>query len=317
MAGITDAAARSIAIEHGAPMCTTEMISAKGLTYGNKRTEELLRTMDNEKKVIVQIFGSDPAVMRDGAQIVQHLMGKRLYALDINMGCPAPKIFNNGEGSALMRNEDLAAAIVRSVKDVSAVPVSAKIRSGVTSESVNAVPFAEALADAGADWITVHGRTRAQQYSGRANWDIIRQVVEAVQVPVIGNGDVDSARAAQNMLETTGCRGVMIGRGAVGNPFLFEELRAWENGQQATCPSPWDRITVLLRHLALAVADKGERRGILEMRAQMPKYLRGLRGASEVRAKLVHLQSEAALRDLLNQYSAALKRCEAERSVLN
>lgn len=317
MAGFTDAATRSIAIQHGAPMCTTEMISAKGLTYGNRRTEDLLRTMDNEKKVIVQIFGSDPAVMRDGAQIVRERMGDKLFAIDINMGCPAPKIFNNGEGAALMGDPKKAARIVRAVKDAVSVPLSVKIRSGITRDSINAVPFALVLADAGANWITVHGRTRSQQYSGAADWDIIREVAAAVPVPVIGNGDVSSAADAGRMRECTRCAGVMIARSAIGNPFLFEQFGAGKEGRPAGMPSPAERIGVLLRHLSLAIADKGERRGILEMRAQIPKYLRGIRGAGEMRARLVLMLGQAEIEDALHGYLRQISDCKEPSDLLN
>lgn len=310
MAGITDAATRAIARRYGAEMCVTEMISAKGLLYHNAHTEELLLVSEEEPEVIVQIFGSDPGAMREGAQRVQELLGSRLYGIDINMGCPAPKIFSNGEGSALMANPDLAAAIVQAVKNASDVPVSVKMRSGISKETVNAVPFAKTMEDAGADWLTIHGRTRDQQYSGNADWNILENSVKHIGIPVIGSGDVRSAEDARRMRQETGCAGVMIGRAAIGNPFLFAQIQTDLRGERWKPPTAAERIQVLKEHLEREIRDKGERRGILEMRAQMPKYLRGLPGACDARARLLQMRDTEAICELLDGFAEQNSGCQ-------
>lgn len=302
MAGFTDAAMRSIAVEHGAPICHTEMISSQGLVYGNRKTEELLRRLPNEGTYIVQIFGKNPDVMARAAEIVQDRTGAALAGIDINMGCPAPKINRNGEGCVLMGNPRLAADIVRAVKSAAGVPVSVKFRSGLDKKHVNAAEFALLLEDAGADRLTIHPRTRVQQYGGAADWDVLREAASAVSIPVTGSGDVVDGGSALRMLAETGCRSVMIGRAAVGNPHIFQEVQAALDAVPYTAPTNAERLSVLLDHLDLALKEKGVPRAILEMRAHIPKYLKGMRGACEMRVKLFSLTDPDDIRRTVEAY---------------
>ena len=236
LAGVTDTAFRSICKDLGCGLVYTEMVSAKGLYYKNENTENLLFFSENEKPVAVQIFGSDPFIMAKAAEYFND--NKDVCIIDINMGCPAPKIIKNGDGSALMRDPELAGRIVREVKQASLKPVTVKFRKGFDENSVNAVDFAKVMEHAGADAITVHGRTRSQMYSGEADWDIIKSVKQAVSIPVIGNGDVFTAEAAVDIRNLTGCDAVMIGRGAMGNPWIFRQIMQMNNGDEVTFPSP-------------------------------------------------------------------------------
>lgn len=308
MAGITDAAMRATCIRWGAPLCSSEMVSAKGLIYGSRNTKRLLSRLPEERSFIVQIFGREPAVMADAAALLQDELGEALAGLDLNMGCPAPKIFRQGEGAALMGEPQLAREIVRRCADVLRVPLSVKIRSGLRAEEINAPEFARLLEDAGAARITVHGRTAKQMYHGESDPGIIAAVKEAVSVPVIGNGDIQSAADAGRLLAATGCDGVMIARGAIGNPFLFAELKAFFAGQPLPPPpSPRDRIRELLAQTGRAAADKGEAVAIREMRSQMPRYLKGLHGASAVRGSLNQAATIADLTEMLHAYLERLE----------
>lgn len=309
MAGITDAAMRSVCIAHGAPLCYTEMISARGLVCGNRNTGRLLRRLANEKRYIVQIFGREPAVMAAAAGQLEAELGDALAGLDINMGCPAPKVFRHGEGAALMGEPELAAKIIRACADAVAVPLSVKFRAGLNAREINAADFARMAEGSGADRITVHGRTAAQMYRGQSDPGIIAAVKAAVAVPVIANGDVCSAASAAALLSETGCDSVMVARGAIGNPFLFAELSAYFDSRPLPDPpTPRDRIGVLLRQTELAAADKGEQVAVREMRAQIPRYLRGLHGAAAVRGALNQAGSLQELGALLQAY---LERLEA------
>ena len=275
MAGVTDLAFRQICREHGAGLTVTEMASAKALEYGDKKTPRLLRLARGEHPASAQIFGSDPACMARSAKRALELSGCDI--IDINMGCPAPKIVGNGDGSALMKSPDLAARIVAAVKQAVPVPVTVKFRMGWDAQSVNCVEFARLCEQAGADMVAVHGRTRSQQYSGTANWDIIRAVKEAVSIPVAANGDVFAPQDVPRILAHTGADFVMIGRGSLGDPWIFERAQAlMQTGVLPPLPSFAERIDTAVRQIELAVADKGERVALLEARKHVNWYLKGV-----------------------------------------
>lgn len=275
MAGVTDLAFRQICREHGAGLTVTEMASAKALEYGDKKTPRLLRLARGEHPASAQIFGSDPACMARSAKRALELSGCDI--IDINMGCPAPKIVGNGDGSALMKSPDLAARIVAAVKQAVPVPVTVKFRMGWDAQSVNCVEFARLCEQAGADMVAVHGRTRSQQYSGTANWDIIRAVKEAVSIPVAANGDVFAPQDVPHILAHTGADFVMIGRGSLGDPWIFERAHAlMQTGVLPPLPPFAERIDTAVRQIELAVADKGERVALLEARKHVNWYLKGV-----------------------------------------
>lgn len=275
MAGVTDLAFRQICREHGAGLTVTEMASAKALEYGDKKTPRLLRLAPGEHPASAQIFGSDPACMARSAKRALELSGCDI--IDINMGCPAPKIVGNGDGSALMKSPDLAARIVAAVKQAVPVPVTVKFRMGWDAQSVNCVEFARLCERAGADMVAVHGRTRSQQYSGTANWDIIRAVKEAVSIPVAANGDVFAPQDVPHILAHTGADFVMIGRGSLGDPWIFERAHAlMQTGVLPPLPPFAERIDTAVRQIELAVADKGERVALLEARKHVNWYLKGV-----------------------------------------
>ena len=281
MAGVADRAFRQLCRELGAVYTVGEMASAKGLLLGGSKTAELLELGPAERPGAVQLFGDDPEVMARGAEAA---LAFSPDVIDINMGCPAPKIAGNRAGSALMKDPELASRIIRAVKNASPVPVTVKFRKGWDDASVNAVDFARMAEESGADAITIHGRTRAQMYAPPADWDIIRQVKEAVSVPVIGNGDVDSPRAAQAMLRQTGCDLVMVGRGALGRPWLFGQIADLLSGG-VPCPDPpmEERMAVMLRQVELMIAYKGERVALREARKHCGWYMAGIRGAAALR----------------------------------
>ena len=275
MAGVTDLAFRQICREHGAGLTVTEMASAKALEYGDKKTPRLLRLAPGEHPASAQIFGSDPACMARSAKRALELSGCDI--IDINMGCPAPKIVGNGDGSALMKSPDLAARIVAAVKQAVPVPVTVKFRMGWDAQSVNCVEFARLCEQAGADMVAVHGRTRSQQYGGTANWDIIRAVKEAVSIPVAPNGDVFAPQDLPHILAHTGADLLMIGRGSLGDPWIFERAHAlMQTGVLPPLPPFAERIDTAVRQIELAVADKGERVALLEARKHVNWYLKGV-----------------------------------------
>ena len=275
MAGVTDYAFREICADLGADATVTEMVSAKALCYGDKKTASLLRR-NTGVRCGVQIFGSEPEFMARGAQLALELSG--CDYIDINMGCPMPKIVNNGEGSALMKDPALAGRIVRAVCEAVDVPVTVKTRKGWDKSHVNVVELAQAVQENGAAAIAVHGRTKTMLYSGAADWDVIAQVKRAVSIPVIANGDVISAEAALRCLKWTGADGIMIGRAAFGDPWLFQQIKAALNGQPIPERPPLaQRMEVALRQMELARADKGEHIACLEARKQLAWYLRGVR----------------------------------------
>lgn len=297
MAGVTDLPFRLLCKEQGAGLICTEMVSAKGILYNNKNTESLLQIHPDETPVSLQLFGSDPKIVSEMAKRVE----ERPFAfLDINMGCPVPKVVKNGEGSALMREPKLVYELVRAVVKAIEKPVTVKIRKGFDDEHVNAVEIAKIIEEAGAAAVAVHGRTREQYYSGKADWDIIRQVKEAVSIPVIGNGDVTSGEKAIAMCEQTGCDGVMIARGAQGNPWIFSELLAYEEtGIIPPRPSVDEIRSTMLRHAQLQIEYKGEFCGIREMRKHVAWYTKGMHGSARLREQINMVESYEELQKIL------------------
>ena len=290
LAGITDKSFRRLCRECGAALAYTEMVSAKALFYGDKSTGALLETYAGESPVAFQLFGSEPDVM---AYAAEELDGRENILLDVNMGCPVPKVVKNGDGSALMRDPDKAGRIIEAMLKATKKPVTAKIRAGWDAGSVNAVEAARVLEAAGAAAICVHGRTREQHYSGRADWDIIARVRAAVGIPVIGNGDVRSAGDAARMMEQTGCDYVMVGRGALGNPWIFSEYlgKYAEGAAPFREPTAEEKAAMFLRHARLAAEDKGGRIAVLEMRKHAGWYFKGLPGAAKLRARINAISS--------------------------
>lgn len=281
MAGVSDRPSRLIAREYGCGLIYTEMISAKALTYRNQKTYLLMNMKGEQQPVSMQIFGSEPDVMAEGARIMQ-AYGAQI--IDINMGCPVPKVVNNGEGSALMRNPELAAEIVSAMVKAVDVPVTVKFRKGWDDASVNAVEFARRMEAAGASAIAVHGRTRMQYYSGKADWNIIGQVKEAVTVPVIGNGDIFAPEDGKAMLKQTNCDGIMLGRGALGRPWLYRQMIEYlRTGGYEGEPTLEQRRQVITHHAQLICEEKGERVAMKEMRKHIAWYYKGLPGAARMR----------------------------------
>ncbi len=283
MAGVADRAFRQICVEYGAAYVVGEMVSCKGLCFQDKKSRELLKLDESEHPAGVQLFGDDPALMARGAQLA---MEYHPDIIDINMGCPAPKIAGNHCGSALMREPELCRRIVQAVKDAVPVPVTAKIRKGYSRDSVNAVEVARACEAGGADAVTVHGRTRDQMYAPPVDWEIIRQVKQALSIPVIGNGDVTSAAQAAALYEQTGCDLIMVGRGALGAPWLFAQIEAYlTHGRILPDPPVAKRMQVLCRQVERAVELKGERVALREARKHAAWYMKGWRGAASLRAQ--------------------------------
>ena len=293
MAGVADRAFRKICMDHGAACVIGEMVSAKGLTYGDRKSAELLELDADIRPAAIQLFGDDPAIM---AQAAKQALEFNPDWIDINFGCPAPKIVGNHTGSALMREPDLCRCIVQAVKDAVPIPVTAKIRKGYAKDEVNAVEVALACEAGGADAITVHGRTRDQMYAPPVDWDIIRQVKQAVKVPVIGNGDVVDAKSAAALYEQTGCDLIMVGRGALGAPWIFSQIEAYLNHEVLLpTPSMTQRMATLMKQVELTVRYKGERVALLEARKHAAWYTNGLRGAAGLRRKAGEI---ATLEDL-------------------
>ncbi len=299
MAGVSDLPFRLLCHEAGAGLTCMEMISAKAIYYRNKATDEMMAIDPNEGMVSLQLFGSDPDIMGAMAQKIEE---RPFSILDINMGCPVPKVVNNGEGSALMKNPALAGKIIRAVSSAVSKPVTVKIRKGFDDDHINAVEMAKVAEENGAAAVAVHARTRMQYYSGKADWDIIRQVKEAVTIPVIGNGDVDSYESACRMLDETGCDGVMIGRAAQGNPWIFAELVAKSEGREWNKPTREEVAGMILRHAAMLIDCKGEYIGSREMRKHAAWYTKGYKGSSQFRGKLNEAESLEDLKRLMDDF---------------
>ncbi len=300
MAGVTDLPFRLLCKEQGAGLLCMEMVSAKALSYHNKNTENLLKIHEREHPVSLQLFGSDPELM---SEVAKEIEDRPFDILDINMGCPMPKIVNNGEGSALLKQPELAAEIIRKMVRAIKKPVTVKIRKGFDDNHINAVEMAKRAEDAGAAAIAVHGRTREQYYSGRADWEIIRQVKEAVSIPVIGNGDVDSPQAARALIDQTGCDGIMIGRAAQGNPWIFARIcKFLETGTEIPEPSLEEVCDMMLRHAREQLQYKGDYTGIREMRKHISWYTTGYPHSARLRAKINSVESQEELEEVIGRF---------------
>lgn len=293
LAGVSDVTFRTICKEFGVALTYTEMVSAKGLMYDSKNTSELLKKSDIEKPIALQLFGSDPKIIATEAKKLEN----DFDIIDINMGCPVPKIVKNGEGSALMLNEDLAYDIVKELTDTLSIPVTVKFRKGFDDDHINAVSLAKKLEKAGASAITVHGRTRQQFYSGKADWDIIRQVKENVQIPVIGNGDIMTRNDAKNIKEITKCDGIMVARGVLGNPWLIEEILKDKDIEVTTKM----KTDMALRHAKMLIAELGEERAMVEIRKHVIWYVKGIPNSAKIRDALGKIKT---FNDLIEVLSA-------------
>ena len=299
MAGVTDLPFRLLCKEQGVGMTCTEMVSAKAISFHNKNTESLLEISEKERPVSLQLCGSDPDIISEVASYIEE---RPFDILDINMGCPVPKVAGNGEGSALMQNPKLVGEIIYKTARAIKKPVTVKIRKGFSEKNVNAVEIAKIAEANGAAAIAVHGRTREQYYSGKADWDIIRQVKEAVKIPVIGNGDVDSPQKAKELLEQTGCDGIMVGRGARGNPWIFREIKAYlEKGELIPRPSKDEIKSMMLRHARMQIEYKGTYTGIREMRKHISWYTAGFPGSAKLRGAINLVETYEELEQLLEQ----------------
>ncbi len=300
MAGVTDLPFRVLCREHGAGLLGMEMISAKAVLYGNKNTESLLELDPEERPVSLQLFGSDPVII---SEIARRIEERPFDILDINMGCPVPKVVNNGEGSALMKQPLLVGKIIEKTVQAISKPVTVKIRKGYSDADTNAVEIAHIAEQSGAAAITVHGRTREQFYAGLADWDIIAAVKDAVKIPVIGNGDVTDGPSAAAMLHKTRCDGIMIGRAARGNPWIFEQVAAYlEEGQEIAKPPLQEVREVILKHAAWLLQYKGEYTGIREMRKHVAWYTAGYPHSAGLRRKVNEIETFAQLEDIIARF---------------
>ena len=300
MAGVSDLAYRVIAKKMGASLTTAEMVSAKGLYYRNEKTKEMLKIAPDEHPVALQLFGSDPNIMAWGAKIMEQA-GPDF--IDINMGCPMQKVVKNGDGSALMKNIPLAAAVIRAMAKAVQTPVTVKMRLGWSRDTLNAVELAQAAEEAGAAAITVHGRTREDFYTGKADWKEIQKVVDAVKIPVIGNGDVTDGKSAKDLMEETGCAAVAIGRAAWGNPWIFREVNTYLETGETIPPPSWEmRLQMARRHLHGLCLEKGEYAAVREMRAHASRYFHGLPKATALRQEIMKETTEKGFNDVLDSY---------------
>ncbi len=299
LAGVTDSAFRRICKEKGAAFLYTEMVSAKAICYGDKKTEQLLRIYEEEKPIGIQLFSAEPKFLKEA---VERIEDKQNALIDINMGCPVPKIVKNGEGSAILKNPYLAFELVKTAKNSTKKPVTAKIRIGWDRAHINACEIAKAVELAGADAICVHARTREDYYKPEADWEEIAKVKQAVKIPVIGNGSVFCGKDAFDLMERTGCDGVMIARGAQGNPWIFEELKALSNGEEYEKPTIKERFDLLIRQIDMLCEEKGEYVAVKQMRKHIAWYVKGLRGSTALKNMLNHIEAKDEMIGTLIEY---------------
>ena len=302
MAGITDLPFRLICEKYGAGLACTEMISSKGLYYNDSKTKLLLDIEGEKRPVAAQIFGNDIEAMKYASEYVSEMVD----IVDINMGCPAPKIVKNGDGSKLLLNLELLGEIAKNVVDVSKVPVTAKIRKGWNNNNIVAVEAAKILEDSGISAITIHGRTREEYYSGKADWEIIKKVKSEVKIPVIGNGDIKSKEDALKIFEETNVDGIMIGRASIGNPWIFEEIINFLSGKPQREVSNLEKLEVIKQHIELEVMEKGERVGIKEMRKHLAYYVKNTKDASKIRVRINEIDNKKELIECLNEYFTSI-----------
>jgi tRNA-dihydrouridine synthase B len=306
MAGVTDRVYRTICREMGAGLVFSEMVSSKGLYYGDKNTVSLTNIYPDERPIALQIFGSDPDIM---AEVVKRYINPRedIDILDINMGCPTPKIVKNGDGAALLKNLKLVRQILKKVVRVSKKPVTVKTRIGWDHNSINGIEIAKIAEEEGVSAITIHGRTRDMFYSGQADWDFIKMVKNSVSIPVIGNGDIFEPIDAIKMMEYTGCDGVAIGRGAMGNPWIFKRISLIKEGKEDIVPAYDEIIEMAIRHLNMLCMDKGEKVAVNEMRKHIAWYIKGLKNSNKVKNEIYHINSKAEVERVLLEYLSELR----------
>lgn len=302
MAGLTDLPFRTICEKYNPGLVVTEMVSSKALMYNDEKTKRLLNMEGEKRPISVQIFGSDIEAMKYASEYVSKIAD----IIDINMGCPAPKVVKNGDGSKLLLDLEKVEKITKTVVDSSSVPVTVKIRKGWDNEHIVAVEAAKIIEKAGASAITIHGRTRSEFYLGKADWNIIKKVKENVNIPVIGNGDIKTPQDAKAMLELTKCDGIMVGRGTLGNPWILEQIRTYLENGEIRQVSNEEKIKIIFEHIDLEVKEKGENVGIKEMRKHICYYLKGMPMASEIRNKINKLESKKEVKDTLTEYFKSL-----------
>ena len=300
MAGFTDRPFRVICEKYNPGLTVTEMVSSKGLLYNDEKTKMLMNTCEEKRPVAIQIFGSDEESIKYAVEYINK--SKLSEIIDINMGCPAPKVVKNGDGSKILLDINKVMKITKSAAENSDIPITVKIRKGWDNDHINAIEVAKAIEEAGASAITVHGRTRSEFYTGKADWDIIRKVKENVNIPVIGNGDIKTKEDAKRIFEQTNCDGIMISRGSLGNPWIFEQIQEYLKGEEVRKIPDEEKLKIILEHINLETKEKGELTGIREMRKHLAFYIKGSENASEIRNKINFIDNKEELEETLTEY---------------